>query len=93
MDTSSVSWVDLLMQIPLAGIVVVVVMIFVKENSKNIKEFMDFIAEQRKSNNDAYTLLAGEVKQMAQTFGGRLENLEKSVIAHEEQGRARRSKE
>ena len=68
MDTASLSWVDLLMQIPLAGIVVVVVMIFVRENSKNIKEFMDFIAEQRKSNNDAYRIMADEVKKLSEVI-------------------------
>ena len=91
------TWTELLMQIPLAGIVVVVVFIFLKEMGKirmeqttTIKEFMSYIAEQRTANNAALHELSLKMEEIFQEVCDRMEALEKAVILHEAEAKARK---
>ena len=91
------SWTNLLMQIPLAGIVVVTVVIFLREMAKirveqsaTIKEFMSYIAEQRTANNQALHELSMKMEEIFQEVCDRMEALEKAVILHEAEAKARK---
>ena len=85
------------MQIPLAGIVVVTVVIFLREMAKirveqsaTIKEFMSYIAEQRTANNQALHELSMKMEEIFQEVCDRMEALEKAVILHEAEAKARK---
>ena len=91
------SWTNLLMQIPLAGIVVVTVVIFLREMAKirveqsaTIKEFMSYIAEQRTANNAALHEVSMKMEEIFQEVCDRMEALEKAVILHEAEAKARK---
>lgn len=63
------SAITLLLQVPLAGIVVLVVVLFLKYLEKAEDRNRQFIKEQREANNIATARLAEEIKIIAQEVG------------------------
>lgn len=58
--------INLLMQIPLAGIVVFVVVLFLRYLKEEAERTRSFLAEQRTQNNIATARLAEEIKLISQ---------------------------
>ena len=74
---------NLVMQIPLAGVVVLVVVVFLRFLEKMLNQFMGFIREQRESNNGALIRLADEIREM----GKRLSDVEDALVKHDSRSR------
>jgi len=74
---------NMLVQIPLAGVVVYVVVLFLRFLDKMLDKFMGFIAEQRQANEVSISLLSKEIKELGETVNARLSLLEEAVSVHE----------
>lgn len=72
---------NLLLQIPLAGVVVLVVVVFLKFLDKMLTQFMLFIKEQREANNTTLLRLAEEIKEIREALSKRIDKVEDAIIA------------
>lgn len=72
---------NLLLQIPLAGVVVLVVVVFLKFLDKMLTQFMNFIKEQREANNEALLRLAEEIKEIKEALVKRIDKVEDAILA------------
>jgi len=75
----SESAITLLMQIPLAGVVVFVVVVFLKHLEKADTRNQKFICDQQESNNLVLKNLATEIKEV----GTKILALNKAMIRHD----------
>jgi len=71
--------ITLLMQIPLAGVVVFVVVVFLKHLEKADDRNQKFICDQQESNNSILSNLAKEIKEV----GEKISNLNTSMVSHD----------
>jgi hypothetical protein len=75
--------INLLLQIPLAGVVVLVVVVFLKFLDKTFTQFMAFIKEQREANNIAIIRLADQIKSIEDALVRRMESMETILAKHD----------
>jgi hypothetical protein len=61
--------VELLLQVPMVGVVIITVFIFMRHIEKSDIRQQEFIKEQREDNNSALKLLAEEIKSLALSLG------------------------
>jgi len=71
--------ITLLMQIPLAGVVVFVVVVFLKHLEKADNRNQKFICDQQESNNTVLEKLANEIKEVGEKISG----LNTAMISHD----------
>ena len=82
--------ITLLMQIPLAGVVVFVVVVFLKHLEKADDRNQKFICDQQESNNSILKNLANEIKEVGEkisnlntSVGERINDLNTSMVSHD----------
>ncbi len=82
--------ITLLMQIPLAGVVVFVVVVFLKHLEKADDRNQKFICDQQDSNNLILKNLANEIKEVGEkisdlntSVGEKISNLNTTMVSHD----------
>jgi nitrate/nitrite-specific signal transduction histidine kinase len=80
-----IGWLELFMQIPLAGVVVLVVVIFLKTMEKLTGIFTTTLKEQREMNNEVTRELTKEISTMSKMMNEcaiRLQGIDEKLDAH-----------
>jgi hypothetical protein len=81
--------INLLLQIPLAGVVVFVVMTFLKYLEKSETRFVNFLSEQRQADREVLTSLTNEIQKMTEMQETHDKRMSSAVARMEERTRPR----